>query len=132
MKARLQLRPVIHCGLARKHLEIELVAQRTADFDDLVRILSEEFEIDLPDAFFDPNVWEIDGSIMSQDLGFDPVEMDAWMDFVIPFGNVAPDINTKWRSYFDVSGLHVAQAALGLDINPSADLSSGKENIDNF
>ncbi len=102
------------------------------NFDDLVRILSEEFEIDLPDAFFDPAVWEIDGTIMSQDLGFDPAEMDAWMDFVIPFGNVAPDINDKWRGYFDLSGLHVAQTALGLDINPSADLSSGKENIENF
>ena len=102
------------------------------NFDDLVRILSEEFQIDLPDAFFDPEVWEIDGKILSQDLGFDPVEMDAWMDFVIPFGNVAPDINDQWRSYFDISGLHVAQAALGLDLNPSADLSSGKELVDNF
>ncbi len=111
-------------------------AQRWAktrdNFDDMVRILSEEFGIDLPDAFFDPNVWEIDGQILSQDLGFDPAEMDAWMDFVAPFGNVAPDINTRWRSFFDISGLHVAQAALGLDINPSADLSSGEEKIANF
>ncbi len=102
------------------------------NFDDLVRILSEEFQIDLPDAFFDPNVWEIDGKILSQDLGFDPAEMDSWMDFVIPFGNVPPDINDNWRNYFDISGLHVAQEALGLDINPSADLSSGEEKIDNF
>ena len=102
------------------------------NFDDLVRILSEEFQIDLPDAFFDPNVWEIDGKILSQDLGFDPAEMDSWMHFVIPFGNVPPDINDNWRNYFDISGLHVAQEALGLDINPSADLSSGEEKIDNF
>jgi hypothetical protein len=102
------------------------------NFDELVRILNEEHGIDLPDAFFDPAVWAIDGKILSQDLGFDPAEMDTWMNFVAPFGNVAPDINDRWRSFVDVSGLHVAQEALGLDINPSADLSSGKELIDNF
>lgn len=102
------------------------------NFDDLVKVLSEDHGIDLPDAFFDPEVWAIDGTILSQDLGFDPAEMDTWMDFVIPFGNVAPDINSKWRGFVDVSGLHVAQAALGLDTNPSADLSTGKELIDNF
>ena len=102
------------------------------NFDELVRILSEEHGIDLPDAFFDPNVYEIDATILSQDLGFDPAEMDTWMDFVAPFGNVPADINDRWRNYVDVSGLHVAQEALGLPANPAADLSSGKELIANF
>jgi len=102
------------------------------NFDDLVSILSDEFGIDLPDAFFDEQVWTIDGTILTQDLGFDPAEMDKWMDFVSPFGNVAPDINTRWRTFVDPSGLHVAQEALGLDPNPSADLSTGKENLGNY
>lgn len=102
------------------------------NFDELVRILNEDHGIDLPEAFFDENVREIDGRILSQDLGFDPAEMDTWMDFVSPFGNVAPDINDRWRTFVDVSGLHVAQEALGLDLNPAADLSSGKELIENF
>lgn len=102
------------------------------NFEDLVKILNEDFGIDLPPAFFDPNVWEIDGRILSQDLGFDPAEMDTWMEFVAPFGNVATDINDRWRGFVDVSGLHVAQEALGLGINPAADLSSGQELIDNF
>ncbi len=67
------------------------------NFDDLTRILSEEFEIDLPDAFFDDAVYQIDNRTMTQDLGFDPAEMDRLMEFVIPFGNVAPDINDRWR-----------------------------------
>ena len=62
----------------------------------------------------------------------DPAEMDAWMEFVVPFGNVPPDINDHWRDYFDLTGLHMAQEAHGLDLNPVADLSSGQELIDNF
>lgn len=102
------------------------------NFDNVVRILSEEFGIDLPDAFFDETVRDIDGTLLTADLGFDPVEMDNLMDFVSPFGNVAPDINDRWRDWVDVSGLHRAQEALGLDLNPSADLSSGSQNIDNL
>jgi ABC-type nitrate/sulfonate/bicarbonate transport system substrate-binding protein len=102
------------------------------NFDDLARILSEEFGIDLPDAFFDENVAEIDRLLLTQDMGFDPAEMDAWMEFVVPFGNVPPDINDHWRDYFDLTGLHMAQEAHGLDLNPAADLSSGQELIDNF
>ena len=67
---------------------------------------------------------------MTQDLGFDPAQMDRLMEFVIPFGNVAPDINDRWRGFFDVSGLHVAQTALGLDTNPTADITSGEEKIE--
>lgn len=99
------------------------------NFDDLVRILSEEFGIDLPPAFFDPAVYEVDNRHLTEDLGFDPAEMDNLLNFVVPFGNVAPDINDRWRGYVDVSGLHVAQAALGLELNPLADLSDGEEKI---
>lgn len=96
--------------------------------EEVRRILVEEFEIDFPDNAW--GVYDIDAEILSQDLGFDPVEMDAWMDFVAPFGNVRQGV--PWRDFTDVSGLHVAQAALGLDINPAADFSSGKELTDNF
>lgn len=102
------------------------------NFDELVRILSEEHGIDLPDAFFDEDVWRIDGEILTQDLGFSPDEMDKWLEFLIPFADLAPDINDKWRGMVDLTGLHAAQTALGLDINPSADLSTGEEKIANF
>jgi hypothetical protein len=102
------------------------------NFDELVRILSEEHAIDLPEAFFDEEVWRIDGEILTQDLGFSPDEMDTWLEFVAPFADVAPDINDRWRGMVDLTGLHAAQTALGLDINPSADLSTGEEKIANF
>lgn len=102
------------------------------NFDDLVKILSEEFAIDLPDAFFEDEVYQIDNRTMTQDLGFDPNEMDNLMDFVIPFGNVAPDIKDRWRTYVDVSGLHVAQAALGLPLNPNADITEGQELVESL
>jgi ABC-type nitrate/sulfonate/bicarbonate transport system substrate-binding protein len=102
------------------------------NFDELVRILSEEHAIDLPEAFFDEEVWRIDGEILTQDLGFSPDEMDTWLEFVAPFADVAPDINDRWRGMVDLTGLHAAQTALGLDLNPSADLSTGEEKIANF
>jgi ABC-type nitrate/sulfonate/bicarbonate transport system substrate-binding protein len=121
--------PNFPAAWAYAYIQAQRWAKDPANFEDLVRILSEEFEIDLPDAFFDDTVYQIDNNTMTQDLGFDPAEMDNLMEFVIPFGNVAPDINSKWRDWVDVSGLHVAQAALGLDLNPAADLSSGEEKV---
>ena len=48
------------------------------------------------------------------------------MTFIGPFNDLPADINDKWRAHFDVSGLHVAQEALGISPpNPAADLSSG-------
>ena len=69
-------------------------------------------------------------TIATQDLGFSPDAMDEWMAFVAPFGNVRENI--PWRDYTDIAGLHVAQEALGLPNNPSADLSSGQELTANF
>lgn len=122
--------PDFPAAWAHGYIQAQRWCKDQNNFDDMVRILSEEFEIDLPDAFFDEAVYLIDNRTMTQDLGFDPAQMDRLMEFVIPFGNVAPDINDRWRGFFDVSGLHVAQTALGLDINPAADLSSGVEKVD--
>lgn len=121
--------PDFPAAWAYAYINAQRWAKDPANFDDLVRILSEEFEIDLPDAFFVDEVYQIDNNTMTQDLGFDPAEMDNLMEFVIPYGNVPPDINDKWRGYFDITGLHRAQEALGLPINPSADLSTGEEKV---
>lgn len=102
------------------------------NFDQLVEILSGDFGIDLPDAFFDEQVWTIDSRTLTEDLGFDPAQMDDLMNFIVPFGNVAPDINDRWRQWVDVTGLHVAQTALDLPTNPAADLSSGEEKTSTF
>ena len=121
--------PDFPAAWAYAYIQAQRWAKDPANFDDLVRILSEEFEIDLPEAFFVDEVYQIDNNTMTQDLGFDPAEMDNLMNFVIPYGNVPPDINDKWRGYFDITGLHRAQAALGLEFNPSADLSTGEEKV---
>ncbi len=121
--------PDFPAAWAYAYIQAQRWAKDPANFDDLVRILSEEFEIDLPPAFFEDSVYQIDNNTMTQDLGFDPAEMDRLMEFVIPFGNVAPDINDRWRGYFDITGLHRAQEALGLPLNPSADLSTGEEKV---
>ena len=94
-----------------------------ANKDEVVQILLDDWEIEIP-----PNniaVYEIDAEIMTADNGFDPAEMDNWMDFIGPFTELPDDINDRWRDYFDLSGLHVAQDELGLPNNPAADLSSG-------
>jgi tetratricopeptide (TPR) repeat protein len=69
---------------------------------------------------------------LTQDNGFSPAKMDEWMTFTQPFNDLPPDINDKWRSHVDVSGLHVAQQALGLDTNPALDLSSGESLLSNL
>ena len=69
---------------------------------------------------------------MTADNGFDPVKMDEWLDFIGPFAELPEDLNDRWRTYFDPTGLHEAQAALGLDANPAADLSSGVTTTENL
>jgi ABC-type nitrate/sulfonate/bicarbonate transport system substrate-binding protein len=110
------------------YLQAQRYVKTLANKEEVRSILNDEFQIDFPD-----NAWEVfdlDATILSQDLGFDPAEMDEWLGCVAPFGNVREDI--PWRDYTDVSYLHQAQEALDLDPNPAADLSSGQELIDNF
>lgn len=71
------------------------------------------------------DVYDVASEMLTADNGFDPAKMDEWMDFIGPFNDVADDVNDRWRNYFDLSGLHAAQEALGLPLNPAADLSSG-------
>ncbi|MGI9606001.1 MAG: hypothetical protein ACR2P0_07660, partial [Acidimicrobiales bacterium] len=73
-----------------------------ANKDEVIQILADDWEIEIP-----PNleaVYDVVSTIMTADNGFDPDEMDAWMDFIGPFNDVADDINERWRGYFDVSG----------------------------
>jgi hypothetical protein len=77
-------------------------------------------------------VYDIISEELTQDNGFSPAKMDEWMTFTQPFNDLPPDINDKWRSHVDVSGLHVAQQALGLDTNPALDLSSGESLLSNL
>ena len=63
---------------------------------------------------------------MAQDNGFDPAKMDEWMSFIQPFAELPEDINDRWRAHLDLTGLHVAQEALGFSPNPAADLSTGQ------
>lgn len=94
-----------------------------ANKDEVIQILADDWDIEIP-----PNlsaVYDVVSTIMTAENGFEPSKMDDWMDFIGPFAEVPADINDKWRNHFDLSGLHTAQAALGFDANPSADLSSG-------
>ncbi len=101
-----------------------------ANKDEVIQILADDWQIEVP-----PNLEQVYGivsTIMTADNGFDPAEMDAWMDFIGPYNDVPDDINARWRNYFDVSGLHVAQEALGLPPNPSSDLSTGTTTTENL
>lgn len=98
------------------------------NWEEMRRIIVEDHGLDYPD-----NTWaakEIETKIMTQDLGWDPKLMDEHLRFVYPFVDVTEDI--PWRDYTDVTWLHQAQQALGLDPNPSADLSTGVTLVDNF
>lgn len=101
-----------------------------ANKDEVIQILADDWEIEVP-----PNseaVYDLDSTIFTADNGFDPSAMDEWMTFIKPFNDLPDDINDKWRAYFDLTGLHTAQEALELDINPSADLSSGTDTTANL
>jgi len=100
-----------------------------ANWEEMREIMVNEHGLDYPDNTF--NVLDIDTGIMTQDLGWDPAQMDTWMEFVTPFDDALYE-GLPWRDYVDVTGLHAAQAALGSSTNPSADLSSGTTLLDNF
>lgn len=101
-----------------------------ANKEEVISIMEDEWGFEVIPTLQD--VYDVVSNIYTGDNGFDPAEMDAWMDFIGPFNDVPDDINARWRNYFDLSGLHVAQEALGLPINPAADLSSGTTTTENF
>ncbi len=90
------------------------------------RIIVEEQGLDYPE-----NAWEvrdIDNELMTQDHGFNPDLMTEHLNFAAPFVEAPQDM--PWRDYTDVSFLHQAQEAHGLETNPEADLSSGENHIE--
>jgi ABC-type nitrate/sulfonate/bicarbonate transport system substrate-binding protein len=94
-----------------------------ANWEEAREIIVNEHGLDYPDNTF--NVLNIDAGIMTSDLGFNPDAMDGWMEFMTPLDDALYE-GLPWREYTDVSGLHVAQEALGLPTNPSLDLTSGE------
>jgi len=120
--------PGFPAAWAYAYIQAQRFVKTISNRDEVARMLNEDHGIDLPPAF--DTVYELDGQVLSQDLGFDPAEMDSWLEFLVPFAEVPPGV--PWRDYTDVSGLHVAQEALGLPKNPSADFSSGQELVENF
>lgn len=128
LQSKIDEDPNFPAAWAYAYIKAQQFVKTKDNFEEVRRILTEEWEIDFPDTAF--SVMDLDATIMTQDLGFDPAEMDAWMAFVAPFGNVREGI--PWRDYTDVSGLHVAQTALGLANNPAADFSSGQELTANY
>ena len=53
------------------------------------------------------------------------------MEFMTPLDESIYE-GLPWRDYVDLTGLHAAQDALGIAINPSADLTSGTTLLGNF
>ena len=96
------------------------------NWEEAREIIVNDWGLDFPDNSF--AVYDIDASIMTSDLGFSPDAMDGWMEFMTPLDDALYE-GLPWRDYTDVSGLHVAQEALGLPTNPSLDLTTGVTNI---
>jgi len=128
LQSKIDEDPNFPAAWAYAFIKAQQFVKTLANKDEVKRIMTEDWEIDFPDNAF--AVYDLDANILSQELGFDPAEMDSWMEFLAPFGNVREGI--PWRDYTDVTGLHVAQEALGIATNPAADFSSGNELIDNF
>ncbi len=128
LQSKIDEDPNFPAAWAYAYIKAQQFCKTKANFEEVRQILNDDWEIDFPDTAY--SVFDLDATIMTQDLGFDPAEMDTWMDFLTPFGNVRDGV--PWRDYTDVSGLHVAQAALGLELNPTADFSAGKENVANY
>lgn len=112
------------------YIKSQRYVKTQSNAEEVRRIITEDWGFDYPDPHF--QAYPIASGIMSQDLGFDPNEMEALMDFVSPFGNVPTDINDRWRDYMDLSGLFQAQEALDIAQNPNNDISSGQELVENF
>ena len=128
LQSKIDEDPGFPAAWAHAYIKAQRFVKDPDNAEEVGRLLVEDHGIDLPDAF--AIVYEADAGILTQDLGFSPDAMDEWIAFLAPFGNVRPDI--PWRDFVDVTQLHVAQEALGLDLNPSADLTTGEELIANF
>jgi ABC-type nitrate/sulfonate/bicarbonate transport system substrate-binding protein len=99
------------------------------NWEEARQIITSEFGLDYPDNTF--AVLDIDTGIMTQDLGWNPDQMDVWMEFMTPL-DPALSPGLDWRQYVDLTALHRAQAAHMLDTNPSTDLTTGVTLLENF
>jgi ABC-type nitrate/sulfonate/bicarbonate transport system substrate-binding protein len=96
-----------------------------ANWEEARATIVNEFGLDYPDGAF--GALEIDAGIMTSDLGWNPDDMDAWLEFLAPFVEFRwPGM--PWRDYVDLTYLHAAQDALGLPQNP-VDVNTGVTNI---
>jgi ABC-type nitrate/sulfonate/bicarbonate transport system substrate-binding protein len=95
-----------------------------ANWEEARATIVNEFGLDYPDGAF--AALEIDAGIMTSDLGWNPDDMDVWLEFLAPYVEFRPDM--PWRDYVDLTYLHAAQDALGLPQNP-VDVNTGVTNI---
>ncbi len=94
--------------------------QNPDNWEETRSIIVNDFGLDYPDNSF--AVMDIGVSIETSDLGWNPDLMDGWLEFLRPFSEFPPDL--PWRDYVDLSGLHTAQEAHGLEDNP-VDVNTG-------
>ena len=96
-----------------------------ANWEETRETIVNEFGLDYPDNTY--AAFQFDADIMTTDLGWNPDDMDAWLEFLSPFEDYRwPEM--PWRDYVDLSYLHAAQDALGLPQNP-VDVNTGVTNL---
>jgi ABC-type nitrate/sulfonate/bicarbonate transport system substrate-binding protein len=84
---------------------------------DEVLALMEEKKFELPQSFKDAYETENAPDYRGRDGGWDPSEMDAFIEEAIELEAVPP--NTDWREYVDLTPLWRAQKAVGLENRPA-------------
>lgn len=92
------------------------------NWEEAREIMAGEFGLDYPDNVV--AALPIDAGMLTEDLGWNPDEMDALMAFSQELGGYRADL--PWRDYVNLEPLFAAQDAHGLPNNPSADLTTGE------
>ena len=96
-----------------------------ANWEETRETIVNEFGLDYPDNSY--AAFQFDADIMTSDLGWNPDDMDTWLEFLSDFEDYRwPGM--PWRDYVDLSYLHAAQDALGLPQNP-VDTNTGVTNL---
>jgi ABC-type nitrate/sulfonate/bicarbonate transport system substrate-binding protein len=125
-QATMEAHPDFAAAWCYAYIKSQQWVKNPDNWEEAREIIVNDHGLDFPDNSF--AVYDIDASIMTSDLGFSPDAMDGWMEFMTPLDDALYE-GLPWRDYTDVSGLHVAQEALGLPTNPSLDLTTGVTNI---
>ena len=92
------------------------------NWEEAREILANEVGLDYPDNVV--AALPIDAGMLTEDLGWNPDEMDSLMAFSQELGGYRADL--PWRDYVNLDPPYAAQEAHGLALNPSADLTTGE------